>query len=422
MLLPGFRASLPRTLVSSLGASKELGETLVKHLSQTEWGSPHAHASSTAADAAARVLVSPAVAPQLRTDAKAVVVVTDAGIRDLGLELPALDSLATHGFEPYLFDSVVANPTTKNVLDATAFCRQVRASCVVGLGGGSSMDVAKLAAFLAMPGQHQRLDDLYGVGKLRGGRLPLVQIPTTAGTGSEVTPISIVTAEHEKKGVVSPQLIADVAVLDGELTLGLPQPVTAATGVDACVHAIEAMTSRVLRNPFSDSFAREGLRLLGANLRAVCTPQTSRDANARQAMLLGSAYAGVAFANSPVGAVHALAYPVGSLFNVPHGVSISLVLPHVLRFNSKVEYASKVYAEVQGILFPDVSPKQADLATCFEVLAKDLKLPTKLTDVGVSAKDLDALVDGAMAQTRLLPNNARDVSRTDARVIFEQAM
>ena len=201
---------------------------------------------------------------------------------------------------------------------------------VVSIGGGSSLDTAKLIAVLA--GSEQAIADIYGIGLVKGERLPLVLAPTTAGTGSEVTPISIVTTgASEKKGVVAPQLLPDWAILDAELTVGLPAAVTAATGIDAMVHAIEAYTSKHKKNVVSDCLAREALRLLGANIRKACV--TPQDRDARSDMLLGSMLAGMAFANAPVAAVHALAYPLGGHFHVPHGLSNALVLPYVLEFN-----------------------------------------------------------------------------------------
>jgi alcohol dehydrogenase class IV len=189
------------------------------------------------------------------------------------------------------------------------------------------MDVAKVVAFLGQRDCRQNIQDIYGVGMCNGSRMPLIQVPTTAGTGSEVTPISIVTTgESEKKGIVSPVLLPDWAVLDGELTTSLPSKVTAATGIDAMVHAIEAYTSKIKKNPLSDLLAKEALRLLGSNIRRVCSEGGAADAEARGQMLLGSLYAGMAFANAPVAAVHALAYPIGALFHVPHGVSNVLML------------------------------------------------------------------------------------------------
>ncbi|MEJ7804806.1 MAG: iron-containing alcohol dehydrogenase, partial [Telluria sp.] len=257
-------------------------------------------------------------------------VVTDPGFLRTGLvEAPAL-SLRQAGIAAHIYADVVADPPEQVVLKAVEFARNNGIDIVVGLGGGSSMDVAKLIAVLA--GSEQQIAEIYGIGNVNGTRLPLVQVPTTAGTGSEVTNIAIVTTgETTKMGVVSPQLYADLAILDANLTLGLPAKVTAATGIDAMVHAIEAFTSKPKKNSMSDMLARHALTLLSANLVKAC--EDGANLAARQAMLLGAYFAGQAFSNAPVAAVHALAYPIGGIFHVPHGLSNSLVLPHVLRFN-----------------------------------------------------------------------------------------
>ncbi len=266
-----------------------------------------------------------------RTLGERVVVVTDKGVLGAGLADGALRALAEAGVAVEIIDTVVADPPEPVVLAAAERAAAFGATGVLGFGGGSPMDVAKLVALLAR-GQEQ-LADCYGVGNARGPRLPLVLVPTTAGTGSEVTPISIVTTgENEKKGVVSPVLLPDVALLDPLLTLGLPPAVTAATGIDAMVHAIEAYASASPNsNPLSRRLAREALRLLGGALLPAV--RDGKDRRARADMLLGAMLAGQAFANSPVAAVHALAYPIGGRFHVPHGLSNALVLPHVIRFN-----------------------------------------------------------------------------------------
>jgi len=346
-----------------------------------------------------------------------VLVVSDKGITEKGLELRAFESLSEHGFDVVLFDDVVADPPEAVIDSAVVLAKEIKAKCVIGFGGGSSMDVAKLVAFLAHPKASQKLKDIYGVGACFGSRLPLVQIPTTAGTGSEVTPISIVTTgKKEKKGIVSPVLLPDLALLDGELTLSLLSDVTSATGVDAMVHAIEAYTSRKKKNPLSDLLAREALRLLGANIVMAC--EDPQNLNARSNMLLGSMYAGMAFANAPVAAVHALAYPIGSHFHVPHGLSNSLMLPHVLRFNDSA--ASTLYKELAPIIFPE-SPSEP-LADNIDRLAKRLNMPRRLRDVGISKKDVDMLANEAMKQTRLLPNNPREVELEDAATLYKQAL
>jgi len=262
--------------------------------------------------------------------ARRAMLVTDAGFLRTGLVTQPLLSLEQAGMAVMVYSDVVADPPEGVVLAAVEQARQHGTDIVIGLGGGSSMDVAKLIAVLAA--SEQPLAAIYGIGNVKGQRLPLVQIPTTAGTGSEVTNIAIVTTgESTKMGVVAPQLYADMAILDATLTLGLPAHVTAATGIDAMVHAIEAFTSKHKKNPMSDVLARQALALLSANLIKVC--ENGQDLTARQAMLLGACLAGQAFSNAPVAAVHALAYPIGGIFHVPHGLSNSLVLPHVLRFN-----------------------------------------------------------------------------------------
>ncbi|OJB47685.1 alcohol dehydrogenase, partial [Burkholderia ubonensis] len=272
-----------------------------------------------------------------------------------------------------------------------------------------------------VPGQ-QPLAEMYGVDKVTSARLPLVQMPTTAGTGSEVTAVSIVTVgEARKMGVVSPHLLADVAILDAELTLGLPRAATAATGIDAMVHAIEAYTSARLKNPVSDMLAQHALTLLSRNLLAAC--DDGRDRRAREAMLVGAMFAGQAFANAPVAAVHALAYPVGGIFHVPHGLSNALVLPHVLRFNAPA--AAPLYAELAAIVAPAAAgsdeAKARALIDEIDRLIAATGIPRKLREVGVTEGDLPRMAAEAMLQTRLLVNNPREVTQADALEIYRQA-
>jgi alcohol dehydrogenase len=352
---------------------------------------------------------------------KRVLVVTDPGFLRTGLADPVRASLERQGMQVTTYSDVLADPPEAVVEAAAAFARQQGAELVVGLGGGSSMDVAKLVAVLA--GSEQPLAQMYGIGKVTGQRLPLVQVPTTAGTGSEVTNIAIVTTgETTKMGVVAPQLYADLAVLDANLTVGLPPVVTAATGIDAMVHAIEAYTSRHKKNPLSDMLARQALSLLSANLVKAC--ENGRDLEARQAMLLGACLAGQAFSNAPVAAVHALAYPIGGIFHVAHGLSNSLVLPHVLRFN--LPAATSHYAELAGIVVPHASGSEEAraqaLIVAMQQIAKITGVETTLQQVGITEHDLDRLADDAMLQTRLLGNNPRELTRDDARAIYAAAL
>jgi len=351
-----------------------------------------------------------------------VVVVTDRGVLAAGLADEALAALGRAGVAVETIDDVVADPPEAIVREAATRAAAFRASGVIGFGGGSPMDVAKLVALLA-PGR-EALEDVYGVGLARGPRLPLMLVPTTAGTGSEVTPISIVTTgENEKKGVVSPVLLPDVALLDPLLTIGLPPAVTAATGIDAMVHAIEAYASRSPNNnPLSRRLAREALRLLGRALLPAVTDGTDRQARAD--MLLGAMLAGQAFANAPVAAVHALAYPIGGRFHVPHGLSNALVLPHVIRFN--LPAAAEAYGEIAADPFPHLAglggTSIADaFAEALAGLSPACGLPVRLRDVGIPQDALAAMADDAMKQTRLLVNNPRPLSRDDALAIYTQA-
>lgn len=354
-------------------------------------------------------------------DVKKALVVTDRGFLGTGLIDAPAASLREAGIQVQLYADVLADPPEHIVLQAADSARQYGADIVIGFGGGSSMDVAKLISILA--GSDQALSTMYGIGNVKGQRLPLVQIPTTAGTGSEVTPISIVTTgETTKMGVVSPKLYADLAILDASLTVGLPPKVTAATGIDAMVHAIEAYTTRHKKNALSDMLAREALKLLSRNLVAAC--EDGRNLEARQAMLLGAMLAGQAFSNAPVAAVHALAYPIGGIFHVPHGLSNALVLPHVLRFNAS--HAATSYAELADIVAPgaqgsDEARSQA-LIAAVEELAKRVGIETTLREVGITEADLDRLADDAMLQTRLLVNNPRELQRADARAIYAAAL
>jgi alcohol dehydrogenase len=351
-----------------------------------------------------------------------VLIVTDAGIIQFGLLDKAILSLNAHNIEYSVYADVVADPPESVVMDAVAKAQVFECDAVIGFGGGSSMDVAKLLAVLI--NGEQSLSEIYGVDQVTGGRLPLIQVPTTAGTGSEATMVSIITTgETTKAGVVSRTLLADKIILDASLTIGLPAHVTAATGIDAMVHAIEAYTSKRLKNPLSDMLAREALRLLAANI--VTAVKQGDDLEARSAMLLGAMLAGQAFANAPVAAVHALAYPLGGNYHIPHGLSNSLVLPFVLRFNAPA--AAELYAEIAPLIMPgkvlpdDPVAVTELLADYFLSLAVDLGLQTTLREMDIPEDDLPKLAKESMLQQRLLINNPREVGMDDSLAIYRQA-
>lgn len=352
-----------------------------------------------------------------------ILLVTDPGIRRLGLEEAAIEDLAAKGHEVTVFDEVEADPSQDTLMRAVDLGRSVGVTGVLGFGGGSSLDVAKLAALLL--GSDEPLDGAWGVGQARGPRLPLALVPTTAGTGSEMTPVSIITLPGgEKRGVSSPVILPDLAILDADLTLSLPAPVTAATGIDAMVHAIEAYaTVNPNNNPVSRMLAVQALRTLAANIRDAVFDGGNRDA--RQAMLLGASLAGQAFANAPVAAVHALAYPLGGTFHIPHGLSNALVLPHVLRFNLTQAFGE--YAELAPALDPELAgiadphDRAAAFIEALSDLSRTLGLPGRLRDVGVPEEALAQLSKDAMKQTRLLINNPRPVTLEDAHVLYRAA-
>ena len=353
---------------------------------------------------------------------KKVAFITDPIILKLGLADAALQGLKKANVDVWLFSDVIADPPQELVLEVVTKAKIEKVDGVVSVGGGSSLDTAKLIAVLL--NTDQPLEEMYGVNQVKGERLPLVLAPTTAGTGSEVTPISIITTgKTEKKGVVSQQLLPDCAVLDAELTVGLPASITAATGIDAMVHAIESYTSKIKKNVLADCLARQALDLLGANLRKVC--ETPDDREARANMLLGSMLGGMAFTNAPVGAVHALAYPLGGNFHVPHGLSNALVLPYVMDYN--MPEASSLYLELADLCFPELKGVATDkkldqMMAMTSSLGADLGLESTLSEVGVKESDLELLAGDAMKQTRLLVNNPREMTYDAALDIYKRAL
>lgn len=351
-----------------------------------------------------------------------VFVVTDPGLVEAGLLEQVLKGLEKADLHIDTYMDVEADPSDKTVLDAVAKAKSFRAEVVIGFGGGSSMDVAKLVALLVCSGQ--KISETYGAGLAKGERLPLVQVPTTAGTGSEVTAAAVVSVgKSQKRPIVAPQLFADIAVLDAELTLGLPPQVTAATGMDSMVHAIEAYTSSVRKNPISDMLAREAVRLIAENITT--TVNNGSDRQARSNMLLAAMMAGQAFANATVGAVHAMAYGLVAQFHVPHGLANSLLLPHVMRFNLPV--SSKEYAELAAIVLPNLAKGSDEfmansLIDKLESLSLELGMETRLSQMGVTEENLPLMAEDSIKEARIMSFNARPVNYEDALDIFRQAL
>lgn len=347
--------------------------------------------------------------------------VTDRGLWENPAVQQLADDLRATGIDVSIYLDVVADPPDHVVQAAADKARKQKCDGVIGIGGGSAMDVAKLVALLAYA--EQPLAAMYGVDQVRERRLPLVLMPTTAGTGSEVTPIAIVTTgKTTKAGIVSQQLLPDVALLDPELTVALPPTVTAHTGIDAMVHAIEAYTSVHRKNPQSDLLAREALRLLSQNIERAYID--GEDLDARGAMLRGALLAGQAFANAPVAAVHALAYPLGGIYHLSHGLSNALVLAPVLRFN--LPAAAGHYADLRDCVAGcriGHSTHDAALALIerLQELMQSLKIPSGLQHAGIAEDSLPELAQQALLQQRLLVNNPRPVVYDDVLAIYQSA-
>ena len=352
-----------------------------------------------------------------------IMLITDQGLTDIGLHRRLLEKMEEGGAPTILFDEVESDPSLSTVLTAISVAKNNSITGIIGFGGGSPMDVAKLTALIC--GSKENLNDVWGIGNAKGPRLPLCLIPTTAGTGSEVTPISIITIQgEEKRGVVSPIILPDLAVLDPTLTVGLPGPITAATGIDAMVHAIEAFSSKSSNNNYiSQLMAKEALMLLNNSISLAVN--NGKNIKARTNMLMGSMMAGMAFANSPVAAVHALAYPLGGKYHIPHGLSNALVLSEVLKFNSSNDTAAESYAKLAQIVCPNVNEVRSNRSEAikfskyFETLSKTLGLPLKLRELNIPERALKKLAKDAMKQTRLLANNPRPLTEADALKIYQ---
>ena len=353
---------------------------------------------------------------------KNIFVITDEGLTELGLYDKTIKKLQSYS-NINIFNKVESDPSKSTLLKAFDEATDFKSTGVLGFGGGSSMDVAKLISLLL--GSNQNIDTIWGVNNAKGPRIPLVLIPTTAGTGSEVTPISIITMDDkEKKGVSSKLILPDLAILDPLLTINLPPNITASTGIDAMVHAIEAYTSiNPNNNPISKMLSIEALKFLGSSIKIAVFE--GHNINARSNMLFGSMLAGKAFANSPVAAVHALAYPIGGLFNISHGLSNSLVLPSVMKFNSINEETKKNYANLAPYVFKNLDNSKSDEIVCnnfidsLESLSKELELPYRLRDLEIPQEACQLMASEAMKQTRLLVNNPRKIEESDAFNIYK---
>lgn len=353
-------------------------------------------------------------APALR-GARRILFVTDAGVMALGLAETALAGLREAGLEVHVYDKVIADPPETTVLDAVRTGLDFEAEAVIGFGGGSPMDTAKVVAVL-LSGE-QDLASMYGVQQVRASRPPLILLPTTAGTGSEVTNVAVLTTgATTKKGIAADPLYADMAILDADLTLGLPRHPTAYTGIDAMVHAIEAYTNRRSKNPVSDALALSALKLLHGSILRACDEGSDREA--RGDMLLGAMLAGQAFSNSPCAGVHAMAYPLGGMFHVPHGLSNAVVLPPVLRYNAPM--AETLYGEISSHL--DLGPGSAGLIDEMDRIAEAVGIERRLSQLGITHNDVPKMSEDVAANDRLLPNNPREMTYEAIVAMYEEIL
>jgi alcohol dehydrogenase len=351
-----------------------------------------------------------------------VLIVTDPGLVNTGIVGRVEGLLSEAGIPFSVFDQVEPDPRFEIAADALALIRAEKADLVIGLGGGSSIDIAKVAAILAT--NTDPITAYFGIDLVPNPGLKTVLIPTTAGTGSEVTPIAILSDHHDKlkKGIVSPYLLPACALLDPELTVGLPPAVTAATGMDALIHAIEAYTSKNATS-ITDMLAVKAMELIFDNLRIACA--NGENLEARTKMIEGSLLAGMAFANAGVTAVHAFAYPIGSEFHIPHGVANTIMIVPVMEFNlmgNLPKFAD--IADIFGQNTEGLSERQAAQLSVEAVreLAEDLGVPSRLSAYGVKEEDIPGLAKGVMKVTRLLANNPRVLSLKDAEMIYRKVL
>lgn len=335
--------------------------------------------------------------------------------------LEIFDTLREHKVWVEVIEYTFREPTVANYKDLLQDARSYKASCIVGVGGGSVLDAAKLIA--AMQYNSQELEDVWGINNLTGRTTGLICIPTTSGTGAEVSPNSILLDEAtmEKKGIISPFLVPDAAYIDPLLTLSLPPKITAETGIDALSHCIEAYTNK-FSHPVVDEYALKGIELIARNLHQAYT--NGEDVNARTAVALGSMYGGLCLGPVNTAAVHAISYPLGGKYHIPHGLANAILLPEVMEFNMPAD----VHKHAKIALAAGVEDQGSEQETArigverIRELAYSCGIPSKLTDLGVSKDAIEELVGLAMKVTRLLKNNPKEVTPEDARNIYNKLL
>jgi len=355
-----------------------------------------------------------------RFGAGRVLVVTDRGVRNAGILGEPLSALQRSGIGYAVFDDIKPEPNEGTVDALVAAVRDEKIDAVVGIGGGSVLDCAKVAAILLSRGG--RLRDYLGQGKVAGYGLPLILVPTTSGTGSESTPNALFIVDGEKQAVISPYLVPKVAVIDPVVTATAPPHVTAAAGVDALVHACESFTS-LRSTSLTEMYSLRAAELIARSIRTAVWQGI--DMAAREDMALGSYLAGIAIANAGTGAVHALAYPLGSKHGLSHGISNSVMFLYVSEANIPAAIQKfAILARALGAKTTDMSRREAAYAYVDEIMSiiRDVGLPLSLAEFGVEPSDIHELVTDAMKQTRLLNNNPRVLAQEDIEKIYRHAL
>ncbi|MBI5603271.1 MAG: iron-containing alcohol dehydrogenase [Deltaproteobacteria bacterium] len=354
--------------------------------------------------------------------ARKILMITDQGVWDAGLIEKPKEILESAGYGVEIIHQTPPEPAVDQVKAIFREAQEQGGQMIIGIGGGSVMDVAKLVSVLLT--NDLSLEQLIGGAEITRQGLPTLMVPTTAGTGSEVTQNAIVLVPEEqvKVGIVSSKLVPEVVILDPLLTVKLPPAITAATGMDALAHAIECYISKKA-NPFSDTFALKTVSLISKGLRRAY--KNGQDIEAREEMLLGALFGGLCIATSGTTAVHALAYPLGGRYRIPHGLSNAVLLPHVMKFNlDATEDRFKDLALAMGLPVSGLASRQAAerMIENLYALNADLNIPAGITDWGVTEADLEELVESASRVTRLLDNNPRPMTKSDMRAIYRRLM
>lgn len=354
--------------------------------------------------------------------AKTALIITDKGVWQAGLVARPKALLEAAGIQVDVINDTPPEPEVKHVEAVFEQAKRLQCDMIIGIGGGSAMDVAKLVALLLTNDMTVR--DMLQQAPIRFRGVPTLLVPTTAGTGAEMTPNAIVLVPEDelKVGIVSPKMLPDCVIVDPELTVKLPPAITASTGMDALCHAIECYISKKA-NPLSDTFALKAVSLIYRSLRLAYT--AGEDLAARHDMILGAMFGGMSIATSGTTAVHALAYPLGGKYHIPHGLSNAILLPYVMEFN--MDAAQKKFCDIAAAMGVDVTKlTAAQAAQCMidnlYSLVRELNINTSLKDKGITEADLDDLVESAAKVTRLLNNNPKVMTKEDIRAVYRQLL